>query len=198
MFCSDANLFLQLRSPAMLVLTCIANDFSYDAVFERQVQALAQPGDATAAQAIGLHRPPCPPPPPPPPPPNKKKKKKKRCHHPPPPPPPERPPNDAPPKTPPPPPPPMPRLKPICVPWSKRPRSRSAPTKPGPSSLAWRCSDCCSFRSRPVPWKAPDENSGDLRIDPVAGKRLAIAATPRPTGEVRRGSLIYLRKAALT
>lgn len=26
-------------------LTCISNDFSYDALFERQIQALAQPGD---------------------------------------------------------------------------------------------------------------------------------------------------------
>jgi D-sedoheptulose 7-phosphate isomerase len=31
-------------------VTCIANDFSYDALFERQLQALAQPGDV----AIGF------------------------------------------------------------------------------------------------------------------------------------------------
>ena len=26
-------------------MTCIGNDFGYDAIFERQIQALAQPGD---------------------------------------------------------------------------------------------------------------------------------------------------------
>src|SRR5215216_870253 len=40
---------IALSSDAGTV-TCISNDFSYDALFERQVQALAQPGDV----AIGF------------------------------------------------------------------------------------------------------------------------------------------------
>jgi hypothetical protein len=41
-----------------------------------------------------------------------------------------------------------PPSRPMFVRWSRKPRSLPVPTKPGRCSPAWRCSDCCSFRSR--------------------------------------------------
>ena len=47
-----------------------------------------------------------------------------------------------------------PRSKPMFGPWLSGRRLRSAPTKPGPCWPPWRCSDCCSFRSRVGHWGA--------------------------------------------